>query len=67
MPVSILPASNPITMALMGLVLSSGIAILPVIILQYSVVDEMADRLSLVRNDESYDFIVGKIRKPVVH
>jgi hypothetical protein len=63
MAISILTQPNAVTMALMGLVLSSGMAILPFLILQYSVLDEVADRLHLVKNEETYDFIVGKINK----
>ncbi len=54
--------SNPITMAFMGLLLSSGMSILPFFITEYLRLDEVADRTMNFarRSDESYDFIVGK-------
>lgn len=62
--IPLLANPNPITMTLMGLILSSGMAILPFLIRDYAIVDEVADRINTVRSDETHDFIVGKI--PIV-
>lgn len=51
--------SNPLTMGLSTFFLTTGIALLPALVLQFSLLDEISDRLSFIRQEEEYDFIVG--------
>lgn len=60
MAITFLTSPNPVTMAFMGLLLSSGMNLLPFFVTEYSRLDEVADRMSFSRSEESYDFIVGK-------
>ncbi|ODM92652.1 Glucose dehydrogenase [FAD, quinone], partial [Orchesella cincta] len=50
--------SNPISMGFTTFFLTTGMALLPALILQFSLLDEISDRLVFIRQDEEYDFII---------
>jgi hypothetical protein len=54
---------NPLVMGISQIVVYGSIALLPILMLEYSFVDRMRDRFRSGRSfdpDETFDFIVGK-------